>query len=267
MGCGEEPTSSRPYAFACDERKGKKKAPTPSSSSEEEEVEESDDDEDNQPSKSSSEDKETILRVGKVMGMIRKINLMGVPLQVEDLLFNIEKKMQRKRGCFACGEKGHFRDSCPTMAEPKKGRSKGKALTSVKTWDDSSSKDEPPRTRSHRSSSRSSRSSHKCLVARGKMSISSSSDESSSDDEGEGKPSIDELVEAVKFFQDVCTKQKAQLKTLKNKLISSQNDYKGLLEKFEAFANLNCELSTKIEQLESSATSTATDDGEREMCP
>jgi hypothetical protein len=48
---------------------------------------------------------------------------------------------------------------------------------------------------------------------------------------------------------------------LKNKLISSQNDYKGLLEKFEAFANLNYELSTKIEQLESSAPSTATDDG------
>jgi FtsZ-binding cell division protein ZapB len=44
-------------------------------------------------------------------------------------------------------------------------------------------------------------------------------------------------------------------------LISSQNGYKGLLEKFEAFANLNCELSTKIEQLESSATSTTTDDG------
>ena len=32
---GEEPTSSRPYVFACDERKGKKKAPTLSSSSEE----------------------------------------------------------------------------------------------------------------------------------------------------------------------------------------------------------------------------------------
>jgi FtsZ-binding cell division protein ZapB len=98
-------------------------------------------------------------------------------------------------------------------------------------------------------------------MARGKMSISSSSDESSSDDEGEGKPSIDELAEAVKFFQDVCTKQKAQLKTLKNKLISSQNDYKGLLEKFETFANLNNELSTKIELLESSAPSTAIDDG------
>jgi hypothetical protein len=152
---GEEPTSSRPYAFACDERKGKKKAPTPSSSSEEDE-EESDDGENNQPSTSSSEDEETIRRAGKVMRMIRKINLMGVPLQVEDLLFNIDRKKQRKRGCFACGEKGHFRDNCPTMAEPKKGRSKGKALTSVKTWDDSSSEDEPPRTHSHRSSSRSS---------------------------------------------------------------------------------------------------------------
>jgi hypothetical protein len=195
------------------------------------------------------------------MGMIRKINLMGVPLQVEDLLFNIDKKKPRKRECFACGEKGHFRANCPNMAKPKKERSKGKALTSVRTWDDSSSEDGPPRTRSHRSSSRSSRSSHKCLMVRGNKSIPSSSDEKSSDDEGEGKPSVDELAEAVEFFQDVCTKQKAQLKTLKNKLISSQNDYKGLLEKFETFANLNSELSTKIELLESSAPSTANIDG------
>jgi hypothetical protein len=55
MGRQEEPTSSRPYDLACDERKGKKKAPTSSSSSEEEEEEEIDDD-DNQPSTSSSED-------------------------------------------------------------------------------------------------------------------------------------------------------------------------------------------------------------------
>jgi hypothetical protein len=45
MGQQEEPTSSRPYAFACDERKGKMKTATPSSSSEEEEEEESVDDE------------------------------------------------------------------------------------------------------------------------------------------------------------------------------------------------------------------------------
>jgi hypothetical protein len=134
------------------------------------------------------------------MRMILKINLMGVPLQVEDLLFNIDRKKQRKRLCFTCGEKGHFRDNYPTMAKPKKVRSKGKALTSVKTWDDSSIEHEPPRTHNHRSSSRSSRSSCKCLMARGKMSIPSSSDESCSDDEGEGKPSLDELAEAVKFF-------------------------------------------------------------------
>jgi hypothetical protein len=186
---------------------------------------------------------------------------MGVPLQVEDLLFNIDRKKQRKRGCFTCREKGHFRDNCPNMAKPTKRGSKGKALTSVKTCDDSSSEDEPPRTCSHLSSSRSSRSSHKCLMERGKMSIPSSSDNSSSDDgEGEGKPSLDELEEAIKFFEDVCTKQKAQLKTLKNKLISSQNNYKCFLEKFETFANLNCELTTKIEQLESNAPSSTTDE-------
>jgi hypothetical protein len=61
------------------------------------------------------------------MGMIHKINLMGVPLQVEDLLFNIDMKKKRKRECFACGEKSHFRDSCPTIVEPKKERSKVKA--------------------------------------------------------------------------------------------------------------------------------------------
>jgi hypothetical protein len=82
--------------FACDERKGKKKAPTPSSSSEEEEEKESDDDENNQPSTSSSEDEETIRHVGKVIGMIHKINLMGVPLQFKDLLFNITGKSKER---------------------------------------------------------------------------------------------------------------------------------------------------------------------------
>jgi hypothetical protein len=122
---------------------------------------------------------------------------MGVPLQLKDLLFKIDRKKQRKRGCFTCGEKGHFRDNFPSMVEPTKRRSKGKALTSVKIWDDSSSEDEPPRTCSHRSSSRSS---HKCFMARDKTSITSSSDDSSSDGEGEGKPSLNEIVEAVNFF-------------------------------------------------------------------
>jgi hypothetical protein len=118
MGRQEEPTFSRPYAFA---EKG-----SPSYSSEEEQ-EESDDEEDNQPSTLSSEDEETIRRVGKVMGMIRKINLMGVPLQVVDLLFNIDRKKQRKRGCFACGEKSHFRDSYPNLLNPQRGGAKAGA--------------------------------------------------------------------------------------------------------------------------------------------
>jgi hypothetical protein len=66
-------------------------------------------------------------------------------------------------------------------------------------------------------------------------------------------------VQDIKFFEDVCTKQKAQLKTLKNKLLSSQDDYKCLL-KIETFANLNCELTTKIEQIESKAPSSPADD-------
>jgi hypothetical protein len=98
------------------------------------------------------------------------------------------------------------------MSEPKKERSKGKTLTSVKTWDDSSSKDEPPRTRSHRYSSRSSQSSHKCLMAKGKMSIPSSSDESSSDDEGEGKPSVDELGKPLNFFRMFALSKRLNLK-------------------------------------------------------
>jgi hypothetical protein len=72
-------------------------------------------------------------------------------------------------------------------------------------------------------------------MARGKTSISSFSDDSDSECDDEGKPSVDEPAHAVKFFEDVCTKQKSQLKSLKNKLNNSQNDYKCLLEKFETF--------------------------------
>jgi hypothetical protein len=95
-------------------------------------------------------------------------------------------------------------------------------------------------------------------MTRGNSIIPSYSDDSDSDDED--KPSIDELVHTVKFFEDVCTNQKAQLKVLKSNLLSSQNNYKCLLEKIETFANLNCELITKIEQLESKAPSSTTDD-------
>jgi hypothetical protein len=98
----EEPTSSRPYAFACDEKKGKKKAPTPSSSSEEEEEEEECDDDD-QPSTSSSEDEETIQHIEKVMWMIRKINLMGVPQQVEEFSLTLTGKSKEREDASHAG--------------------------------------------------------------------------------------------------------------------------------------------------------------------
>ena len=95
-------------------------------------------------------------------------------------------------------------------------------------------------------------------MTRDNTSIPSSSDDS--DDDEDHKPPIDELVHDVKFFKDVCTKQKAQLKVLKSKLLSSQNDHNNLLEKFESFAYLNVELTTKIEQLDSKVVSLTTDE-------
>jgi chromosome segregation ATPase len=94
-------------------------------------------------------------------------------------------------------------------------------------------------------------------MARGNSIIPSSSDDSDSSDED--KPSVDELVYVVNFFEDVCPKQKVQLKVLKSKLLSFQNNYKYLLDKFKTFANLNCELTTKIEQLESKTPSLTID--------
>jgi hypothetical protein len=49
-------------------------------------------------------------------------------------------------------------------------------------------------------------------MSRGKMSIPSSSDESSTDDEGEGKPFIDELAEAIHFFRMYALNKRLNLK-------------------------------------------------------
>ena len=54
-------------------------------------------------------------------------------------------------------------------------------------------------------------------------------------------------------FAKVCTSQQKKLKKLKEKIDSSQQAYSTLLKPYETFTNLNMELSTKIEQLETSA--------------
>jgi hypothetical protein len=110
---------------------------------------------------------------------------------------------------------GSLRDNFPNRITPKKKRCKCQALTLIKTWDDSSSEDEaPPRNhgRNH-SLSRSSRLSPKCFIARGNTNDSSSSEYDSDSDCK--KPSTKELVHVIQFFEEVCIKQKDQLKFVK----------------------------------------------------
>ena len=67
-------------------------------------------------------------------------------------------------------------------------------------------------------------------------------------------PSYDGIVQQNLNYAKVCTSQQKKLKSLKEKLDSSQEAYKTLLKQYENFANLNVELSSKIEQLKTSAT-------------
>jgi hypothetical protein len=191
-------------------RRKAKKAPGSSSSSEEEEYEEEyDEEEDDQVSTSSFEDEEIIQHVGKVMRVIHKINLMGVSLQVEDLFFNIDRKKPRNRGCCACGEKGRFRDNCPNTTRSLV--SKLRKIPQVKMNLQGVTTIALHLALHARHT--------KCLIASGNTSILSSSD---SDSDDEDKPPVDELAYAAKFFKDIFTKQKTQLKVVKSKFLSSQ---------------------------------------------
>ena len=116
-----------------------------SSSCEEDEDEDNDDDksDDNQASTSSFEvDEETIKLIEKVVKNIHKLNVKGVPIQIEDCLFTNQRREQRKKGCYGCGKRGHIAEDCPNKPTPKtkkKARkAKGQALTTIKTWDGSS---------------------------------------------------------------------------------------------------------------------------------
>ena len=82
-----------------------------------------------------------------------------------------------------------------------------------------------------------------------KKPIPSDSDNDSNDE----LPSYNEIVQENLNFTKVCTSQQKKLEKLKEKLDSSQQAYATLLEQYETFTNLNMELSTKIEQLETSA--------------
>jgi FtsZ-binding cell division protein ZapB len=67
-------------------------------------------------------------------------------------------------------------------------------------------------------------------------------------------PSYEQLVLNNLEYAKACTDQQKKLKVLKEKLDSLQQAYNVFLEQYETFANLNVELSSKIEQLEASAS-------------
>jgi len=151
MGQEEAASSSKSIALTCDEHKkmkGKKQVVSSSSSSSEEEEEDDDDEDDesrddDQASTSSSNiDEEAIKLIEKVVKNIQRLNVQGVPIQIEDCIFTNQRREQRKKGCYGCGKKGHFVKDCPNKPtlKTKKGRkAKCHALTTIKTWDDSSS--------------------------------------------------------------------------------------------------------------------------------
>jgi hypothetical protein len=54
------------------------------------------------------------------MGVIRKINLMGVPLQVEDLLFNIDRKNKEGEDASHAGRRAIFGIAIQLWLNPKR---------------------------------------------------------------------------------------------------------------------------------------------------
>jgi hypothetical protein len=151
MGQEEATSSSKSIALTCDEHKemkGKKQVESSSSSRCSSEDEDEDDDGEekskNQASTSSNVNEENIKLIEGVVKNIHKLNIKGVPISIKDILFTNQRRRQRKKGCSSCGKKGHFVEDCPNKPTPKtkKKACKAKALTTIKTWDDSSSEDE-----------------------------------------------------------------------------------------------------------------------------
>ena len=154
MGQEEASSLSKGKALACSEKKKMKgkqvetSSSSSSSSEEEEEDEDDDDDEDSSDDQSSSStsnlDEESIKVINKVEKMIQRLNVKGVPIQIQDFIFTNQRNAQRKKGCYGCSELGHFVEVCPNKPTPKtkKKACKDKALTSIRSWDNSSSEEE-----------------------------------------------------------------------------------------------------------------------------
>jgi hypothetical protein len=110
----KKPSTSKGKALAYSEKKKMKgkqveTSSSSSSSSEDEEEDEDDDDDessdDNQSSSSTSDvDEESIKLINKVEKMIQKLDVKGVPIQIQEFIFTNQRNKQRKKGCYGCGE-------------------------------------------------------------------------------------------------------------------------------------------------------------------
>ena len=76
-------------------------------------------DDDQSSSSTSDLDEESIKLINKVEKIIQKLNVKGVPIQIQDLIFTNQRNEQKKRGCYGCGELGHFVEVCPNKTTPK----------------------------------------------------------------------------------------------------------------------------------------------------
>ena len=109
--------------------KGKQVETSSSSSSKDEEEDDDDDydddhdedssDDDQSSSSTSNLDKELIKLTNKVGKMIQRLNVKGESIQIQDFIFTNQIKEQRKKGCYGCGELGHFVEVCPNKPTPK----------------------------------------------------------------------------------------------------------------------------------------------------
>ncbi|WVZ80362.1 hypothetical protein U9M48_027841 [Paspalum notatum var. saurae] len=97
---------------------------------------------------------------------LKKLNSKGVPITVDEIEHNCQRKKKRKGGCFGCGEKGHFMDSYPIIAKEEKKRrhklkkkkkeqrERHKALVIIGKWVDVSSDEDYHKKHSHKPTSR-----------------------------------------------------------------------------------------------------------------
>ena len=101
MGQEEASSSSKGKALTCSEKKkmkGKQVETSSSSSSEDEEDDDDDDSsvDDESSSSTSDLDEESIKLINKVKKMIQRLNIKGVPIQIQDLILPI-KEMSKER--------------------------------------------------------------------------------------------------------------------------------------------------------------------------